>query len=149
MIVYYPFSDIEKANACSQALYSLGRPYKHFRNDVGTRLFESIELPDGRGALALNLNHEVVIHRDGIDPNDPISGGTVGVLRQNLAGEPSPEELAAWEQLATTILALPQRGDPSLNGLEPVVRVRLGDMLPASAHEHLMTQLPDSNIADE
>ena len=141
MIRYYPdFPSIEEADACSQQLYRLGRPYSIAPNDVGARLFESIQLPDGRGALQLDLDYQVVIHKDGINYANPLGSGTVGVLLKNFAGQPEPAEIAGWLALVDALAALPPRGDPSLNGLEPVIRVRLGDMLPASAAAALLTQ---------
>ncbi|NJL72299.1 MAG: hypothetical protein HC888_12330 [Candidatus Competibacteraceae bacterium] len=140
-IAYYPdFRSIEEADACSQQLYRLGRPYSIAPNDVGARLFPSIRLPDGRGAIKLDLNHEVVIHKDGIGYSDPLGAGTVGVLLKNFAGQPEQEELAGWLQVIAVLQALPDRGDPALNGEEPVIRIRLGDMLPASAEAALLTQ---------
>ena len=141
MIRYYPdFPSIEEADSCSQQLYRLGRPYTIAPNDVGARLFESIQLPDGRGTLKMDLDHEVVIHRDGIVYSDPLTKGTVGVLLKNFAAQPEPAEIAGWLALVDALAALPPRGDPALEGMEPVIRVRLGDMLPASAAAALLTQ---------
>jgi hypothetical protein len=140
-IKYYPgFSSIEEADACSQQLYRLGRPYSIAKQDVGARMFESIELPDGRGAIRLDLDYDVVVHKDGIVYSDPLTSGTVGVLLKNFASQPEPAEIAGWSQIVGALQALPDRGDPSLNGQEPVISVRLGDMLPASAAASLMTQ---------
>lgn len=140
-IRYYPdFPSIEEADACSQQLHRLGRPYSIAPNDVGARLFPSIQLPDGRGALKLDLDHEAVIHKNGIVYSDPLTKGTVGVLLKNFASQPAPEEIAGWLQLVGALQQLPERGDPALEGMEPVIRVRLGDMLPASAAAALLTQ---------
>ena len=141
MIYYYPdFPSIQEADACSQQLYRLGRPYSIAPNDVGARLFPSIRLPDGRGALKMDLDHEVIINKVGIDYSDPLTKGTVGVLLKNFAAQPAPEEIAGWLALVDALAALPQRGDPALEGMEPVICVRLGDMLPASAAAALLTQ---------
>jgi hypothetical protein len=137
---YFVFPSIEQANACSIAVQLLARPYRHFQNDVASRAFPSIELLDGSGALVLDLEANVVIHKDGIDPVDPFGKGCVAVLLRNFAGMPTEEEMAGWMQLVTALAALPERGDPILEGMEPVISVPLGLLMPASALAQLKTE---------
>ena len=125
---YFIFPDgIEFAEMCDVQLYRLGRPYKLFPNDIGQRIFGSIELLNGMGALILDLDANIIIHKAGISN---LTQGSIGALLKSFQSMPDEAELTSWAALAESI----QSGD------EETVTVRLGDMLPASAQAALKTK---------
>ena len=134
MTVYYLFPNPAAAFACSGAILYLQSPPHLFPQNVSRWYSQPIVLPDGRAALPLDMSGSIVIHKHAAE------SGYVEVLIANLAGPPNETDLANWAGVEATLAALPERGDPILNGLEPVISVPLAALMPVSAVVDLLTQ---------
>jgi hypothetical protein len=130
---YYIFTTYALAAACSRAIHCIGRPEHLFPNDVTARYSLPIQLLDGRAALPLDMDGSIILHKESA------ASGSVEVLIRNLNGPPNETDLANWAGVTAALDALPLRGAPSLNGLEPVLAVPLAALMPSGAVEGLMT----------